>query len=164
MKLNWLHLKVGFLLDMAKIFFFLCAINVVLSFGKEQSSVFFEEFNLEEGYLKTKRWTKRDTNMDVFHLSSYQASAIDLQVHHQGHRGSWHWKTQDLLLHINLHQLAWASGVLQERGTSAKQYLILCNIFPRRCFRESRYADSQKNKCGPQRSASEHFQKLMYFS
>ena len=44
------------------------------------------------------------------------------------------------------------------------QYLILCNIFPRRCFRESRYADSQKNKCGPQRSASEHFQKLMYYT
>jgi len=40
---------------MAKIFFFLCAITMVSSFGKEQSSVFFEEFNLEDGYLKTKR-------------------------------------------------------------------------------------------------------------
>ena len=45
----------GLFLNMAKIFFFLCAINVVSSFGKEHSSIFFEEFNLEEGYLKTKR-------------------------------------------------------------------------------------------------------------
>ena len=44
----------GLFLNMAKNFFFLCAITVVSSFGKEQSSDFPEEFNLE-GYLKTKR-------------------------------------------------------------------------------------------------------------